>query len=623
VNLILLASLAVLAAYLIGAIPFGFLTARWVAGIDIRTVGSGNIGATNVGRTLGFRFFLLVFLFDLLKGFLPTYYFPRIVTATTGQPVPALGVMVALATILGHNFPVYLRFKGGKGVATSLGALFALDPVASASSAIAFVVFLLVTRYVSLSSLLGGLVFTAAHFARVDHPFDRDQIAMSVLTVALLGLLFIRHRKNLARIGAGTEPKVSLRKKRPAELQQEKEMPSNRPEPPSGRAAWIVLPVLAVVGLAVTIGLNSLRKDELNLGRFTLSEVARAATGHQRAARLAFADGGKLLAVTCPRYNRLVLYRVTETETLAVARDILLKGRPVAIASTIDRFYVLQRPIADAHHLEPAYWETFDFQGERMDPKFVVGWDPDDLAITPDQRHALVLLSGHAEGESNRPDPSLEVVSLGEDHPRIVGHLTFDGPGDDPDRLMLSATGQCAAVSLLGANRVAAIDLTDVKKPRLISESRLPASEIPYPSSTDSEALVRSVPQPQSIDPATTSSLPRLPLDTIIMPVASESEAVPVSLPTGPSAIACTLPKSSGLALIDVPSRRELGRLSLHGGALRLSPIRPTGIAFTPERSLLAVANRSGGVHLIAIRLSPESETVAHVASSPALPIRR
>jgi glycerol-3-phosphate acyltransferase PlsY len=109
----------------------------------------------------------------------------------------------------------------------------------------------------------------------------------------------------------------------------------------------------------------------------------------------------------------------------------------------------------------------------------------------------------------------------------------------------------------------------------------------------------------------------------IIMPVTSESEAVPVALPSGRAAIACTLPNRSGLALVDVPSRRELGRLPLHGGALKLSPIRPTGIAFTPERGLLAVANRSGGVHLIAIRLGPELEPVVDVASSPTSTTRR
>src|SRR5687767_844242 len=112
---------AVAASYLIGSIPFGYLTALWARGIDIRTLGSGNIGATNVGRILGFRFFLLVFLLDLLKGLLPTIAFPAMVRAWGGVALPELSVLVALAAILGHNFPAYMNFRGGKGVATSLG----------------------------------------------------------------------------------------------------------------------------------------------------------------------------------------------------------------------------------------------------------------------------------------------------------------------------------------------------------------------------------------------------------------------------------------------------------------------------------------------------------------------
>lgn len=106
---------AVAVAYLIGSIPFGYLTARWVRGIDIRTVGSGNIGATNVGRVLGFHFFVLVFLLDLLKGLLPTFWFPDVVRSLGGSGLPELRVLVALATILGHNFPAYLKLRGRPG----------------------------------------------------------------------------------------------------------------------------------------------------------------------------------------------------------------------------------------------------------------------------------------------------------------------------------------------------------------------------------------------------------------------------------------------------------------------------------------------------------------------------
>ena len=123
------AVLAVLGGYLAGSIPFGYLVAYAKRGIDIRTVGSGNLGATNVGRTLGFRYFLLVLLLDLLKGFLPTLGFPLLLTRLTGSCPVDLPVLLALAAILGHNFPIYLGFRGGKGVATSLGGVLALDPI--------------------------------------------------------------------------------------------------------------------------------------------------------------------------------------------------------------------------------------------------------------------------------------------------------------------------------------------------------------------------------------------------------------------------------------------------------------------------------------------------------------
>ncbi len=185
VNSLALSALAVLAAYLAGSIPFGYLVTYWVKGIDIRTVGSGNLGATNVGRTLGFRYFVLVFLLDMLKGFLPTLGFPWLVSRLTGSGPADLPVLVALAAILGHTFPVYLKFRGGKGVATSLGAVLALDPISCAVSVVVFGGLLAVTRYVSLASLSGGLAFVAAHFARETSPLSREHIAMSLFSIAV------------------------------------------------------------------------------------------------------------------------------------------------------------------------------------------------------------------------------------------------------------------------------------------------------------------------------------------------------------------------------------------------------------------------------------------------------
>jgi glycerol-3-phosphate acyltransferase PlsY len=563
----LLSLLFVLLAYLIGAVPFAYLTAYWVGGIDIRTVGSGNVGATNVGRVLGFRYFLLVFALDLLKGWLPTWGMPKAVAALTGTTVPWLAVAVALATILGHNFPIYLRFRGGKGVATSLGAVSALDPYASVATAVAFVVFLLITRIVSISSVMGAFVFSAVHFVRVDRPWDRDQVAMTVLTIALVGMLIVRHRKNFARIAAGTEPKVSFRKKRPG--------------PPSGRAG-----VIAVVGLALlgacgaALAYHATRRVEADLGPFRLVEVARAATGHQRAERIVFADRGQLLAVACPRYNRVALYRVTEAESLSRLPDLALEGRPVALWATPDRLYVLQRPAGDARHLEEGYWETFDLQGRRVGSKVRVGWDPDDLVITPGGRLALVLTSGHAEGETNRPAPALAVFDLATnlDAPRVIGRVSFDGPNDDPERLILSSKGTHAAVALRGSGQVVGVSLADPARPEVTGRLPLPGTEAPYLSMSGDEAIV--------------------------MPVASDREAVVID-PAGSAKptpfVVSTLPDESGVEVHLASGRHPLGRLTLHGPA-NLGTIRPTGLAYAPGRGLLAVANRSGGVHLIAVR---------------------
>jgi len=585
VNPVLASTLAILAAYLIGAIPFGYAIYYARRGEDIRKVGSGNIGATNVGRQLGFRYFVIIFILDVAKGLLPTLYFPLLAQKATGQPIHDLPVLVALATILGHNFPVYLKFQGGKGVATSLGALFALDAVASSATLVAGAVVLLVTRYVSAGSLCGGLFFLFVHFLRTDHPWSPEQRAMSVLSIGLVVMLFFRHRKNLARIGAGTEPKVSFRKRKPAQEPPKGEEPKEEgPMAPAGKITWVLLVAVAVAGagIAYTLSTRATRVASTVAGPVVLTEVARVGTGHQRAERVAFADGGRVLAVTCPRYNRVVLYRVTDAHELEDIKDVELAGRPVALAAAADRFYVLQQPSGDARHVEPGWWEVIDLQGNRVGSRFVVGFYPDDLAMMPDGRHAIVLTSGRAEGGSHRPAPALDVVELtdGTTPPRVGGRLTFDDPRDDPARLNLSTTGRCAAVTLWGSNQVAAVDLFDPSKPTLAGRSPLPEGNVPYPSRIDDDA--------------------------ILMPVDSRSEAVWVPRPveSGKEAenlVACTLPHESGVRLYHVGTRRALGELTL-SGPMNLGRIRPTGLAFSPERGLIALANRSGGVHLIALQ---------------------
>src|SRR4051794_31617945 len=215
-NNILLDLLACLLGYMIGAIPFGYLVFYAARGIDIRTVGSGNIGATNVGRNLGFRYFLLVFALDVLKGFVPTAGLPLVLKRWGMTTTVDLPVLIAIAAVLGHSFPIYLGFKGGKGVATSLGALLALEPNACAAAVVGFFVPFFIWRYVSLSSICGALAFVAAHFLLVPEPWNREHRAMSILSIAIPVLVIARHHKNIRRLLAGTEPKVSLRGSRAA-----------------------------------------------------------------------------------------------------------------------------------------------------------------------------------------------------------------------------------------------------------------------------------------------------------------------------------------------------------------------------------------------------------------------
>lgn len=202
---------ATLIGYLVGSIPFAYVLVRALKGIDIRTVGSGNVGATNAARVLGARYFLVVFGLDLAKGLIPTLIARRL---GAQWQAPELTILVALATVIGHNFPIYLGFRGGKGVATSLGAAIAIDPAAAAAAAATFTILLILTRYVSLSSLAGGLAFACVHFLLVaGRWWEPEERALSCLILVLVGMLFVRHRANLARIVGGTEPKIRLRRR--------------------------------------------------------------------------------------------------------------------------------------------------------------------------------------------------------------------------------------------------------------------------------------------------------------------------------------------------------------------------------------------------------------------------
>ncbi|WP_019550061.1 glycerol-3-phosphate 1-O-acyltransferase PlsY [Thermus scotoductus] len=189
------ALLALVVAYLFGSIPAGVLVAR-TYGVDIRKVGSGNIGATNVLRALGPGPALMVAFFDVFKGGVAV-----LIARAVGIEGPLLGG-VALAAVLGHNYSLFLGFRGGKGVATSFGTLLFLDPILALWTFPIGVSVMLLTRYVSAGSMTGGVAAMVLALA-LSRPL------WEVVTVGLMALLiFWTHRENLKRLQAGTERRL-------------------------------------------------------------------------------------------------------------------------------------------------------------------------------------------------------------------------------------------------------------------------------------------------------------------------------------------------------------------------------------------------------------------------------
>jgi glycerol-3-phosphate acyltransferase PlsY len=188
-------------AYLLGSIPFGYLIVRASTGTDIRSTGSGNIGATNVLRTTGRAAGILTLLLDVAKGYVAVWLAWHL---TGGDALSAS--LAAVAVILGHAFPVFLRFKGGKAVASSLGAFLFLTPSAIAAVALVFVVAVALTRFISLGSILAAGLFPLAVYLIAHPPF-------SVILASLFTGVFIvyRHQENITRLREGTERLLSLK----------------------------------------------------------------------------------------------------------------------------------------------------------------------------------------------------------------------------------------------------------------------------------------------------------------------------------------------------------------------------------------------------------------------------
>jgi glycerol-3-phosphate acyltransferase PlsY len=207
-------------AYLLGSIPFGYLLVRVFRGEDIRLSGSGNIGATNVARSGAKGLGIATLALDALKGALAVEVASLVATyalqsgnypGLIGRQLMATG---ALCAVLGHVFPVWLSFKGGKGVATALGVFCVLFPKAILVALAVFILIVILTRYVSLGSILGAITFpVAAYF--LQHP---DAISLVLASMVSL-IVIIKHRQNIGRLMSGTESKFGSSKSAVAEKQ--------------------------------------------------------------------------------------------------------------------------------------------------------------------------------------------------------------------------------------------------------------------------------------------------------------------------------------------------------------------------------------------------------------------
>ena len=192
----------ILASYVLGSVPFGLLLG-FLKGVDIRTAGSGNIGATNVGRTLGRPWAVLAFLCDFGKGCVPTAILAPLV-AEAGGATSTLAVLAGSAAVLGHCYSIFLGFKGGKGVATGCGALVGIDPVIFLVGGLIWLLVVALARMVSLASLALGLSFPITAWLRRGSGGYGIEVVLGGFLLFLL--ILVRHRANIARIRAGTEP---------------------------------------------------------------------------------------------------------------------------------------------------------------------------------------------------------------------------------------------------------------------------------------------------------------------------------------------------------------------------------------------------------------------------------
>jgi acyl-phosphate glycerol 3-phosphate acyltransferase len=199
--------LLTLGSYLLGAIPFGYLIA-WMRGVDLLSQGSKNIGATNVGRVLGLWWGVLVFVLDFAKGAVPVLIADWHFVDRGDWP----RVLAGMAAFVGHLFPIYLGFRGGKGVATGAGVMLVLVPVLTLLCAVLWAVVLLSTRYMSLASLSGAVLFVVLRLTLTPEPFGERHLVLTAFCLVAALAVFVRHLGNIQRLIAGTENRLGSKK---------------------------------------------------------------------------------------------------------------------------------------------------------------------------------------------------------------------------------------------------------------------------------------------------------------------------------------------------------------------------------------------------------------------------
>ena len=203
-------TLSAIISYIVGSVPCSLLLARFAKGIDLRQHGSGNVGATNVARTMGWGWGSLALLLDALKGLLPTLLVPHWI-GVSAESSPHQTVLCGLAAVIGHTCPVWLKFKGGKGVATGLGVAAVLSWKATLIAFLVFAVVFGVRRIVSLASICAAVAFAIAVLVMSGpEPFSKQSWSLSAFAIAVPTLIVLRHASNIGRLLRGEEQPLQV-----------------------------------------------------------------------------------------------------------------------------------------------------------------------------------------------------------------------------------------------------------------------------------------------------------------------------------------------------------------------------------------------------------------------------